>query len=148
MTNFRIIHTNWQAHETEIRFIRQRVFIEEQQVPEALEWEGHEDSYHYILALDHHDHPIGTGRIDSRSHIGRMAVLKNWRNQGVGSAILKALIEYAQNRHDASVVLNAQTTAIGFYEKQGFVICSDEFLDAGIPHRTMMRTLAGSQHER
>jgi predicted GNAT family N-acyltransferase len=143
-TDFHIIHTSWQTHKTEIRLIRQRVFIDEQQVPKALEWEGHEDSYHYILALDHQKQAIGTGRIDARGHIGRMAVMKNWRNQGVGSAILKALIEFAQNRHDPSVVLNAQTTAIGFYEKQGFIICSDEFLDAGIPHRTMMRTLAGS----
>lgn len=148
MTDFHIIHTSWQAHETEIRLIRQQVFIEEQQVPEALEWEGHEDSYHYILALDHLNQPIGTGRINAKGHIGRMAVVKGWRNQGVGSAILKALIEFAQSRHDPTVVLNAQTTAIAFYEKQGFVICSDEFLDAGIPHRTMMRTLAGSQHER
>ena len=139
-TEFNIIHTSWHEHETEIRTIRLKVFVEEQQVPLELEWEDKDDQFHYVLALNNHQ-AIGTGRIDSTGHIGRMAVLKPWRRQGVGSALLEALLDYAQQQKIPRIFLNAQCSAVPFYEKQGFTIISDEFLDAGIPHKTMEKIL-------
>jgi len=136
-TDYTVVHTCWQQNQAEIKYIRLKVFVEEQQVPIDLEWEGNDDDYHYVLALDNTNQAIATGRIGADGHIGRMAVLKPWRNKGVGRAMLKALIEYAQQQSISRVFLNAQNSAIAFYEKQGFIIISDEFMDAGIPHKTM-----------
>lgn len=138
---FDIIHTSWQDHEAEIRRIRLEVFVEEQQVPLELEWEGNDDQFHYVLAVNTQKQTIGTGRMDTEGHIGRMAVLKPWRHQGVGSAMLDALVEHAQQQKISRLILNAQCTAVPFYEQQGFVIISDEFMDAGIPHKTMEKIL-------
>jgi predicted GNAT family N-acyltransferase len=71
-----------------------------------------------------------------------MAVLPDWRNQGVGAALLASAIDYAANLGWPEVKLSAQTHAIGFYEKAGFIVCSEVYLDAGIPHRDMRRVLS------
>ncbi|MDH5767324.1 MAG: GNAT family N-acetyltransferase, partial [Gammaproteobacteria bacterium] len=76
--------------------------------------------------------------IKSDGQIGRMAVLKEWRNQGVGKLLLDALLNYAKKSAYPEIYLHAQLTAIPFYEKSGFIIHSDEFMDAGIPHKTMI----------
>jgi predicted GNAT family N-acyltransferase len=70
-----------------------------------------------------------------------MAVIPDWRGHGVGAAILEFLIDCARKRGDHTLRLNAQTQAIGFYQRHGFVAHGDEFLDAGIPHRQMTREL-------
>lgn len=134
---FHIVHCTWQDYESSIRNIRIRVFVEEQKVPLELEWEGNDDQFHYVVAFNTEDEAIGTGRIDGNGHIGRMAVLKNYRGQGVGRALLSELLDYARHNRIIQVELNAQTSAIPFYEKQGFIISSDEFMEAGIPHKTM-----------
>jgi predicted GNAT family N-acyltransferase len=70
-----------------------------------------------------------------------MAVIRDWRKRGVGAAILERLIDCARKRGDPAVHLNAQTHAIGFYQRYGFVAHGAEFPDAGIPHRKMTREL-------
>jgi len=80
-------------------------------------------------------------------HIGRMAVLKYWRGRGVGSAILAELIEAAREKGCDSAILDAQTHALKFYARFGFEIVSDEFMDAGIPHRTMRAMLFTPKQE-
>jgi predicted GNAT family N-acyltransferase len=74
-------------------------------------------------------------------HIGRMAVRKPWRGQGVGALVMEHLMERARQRGDREVVLSAQTHAVGFYEKFGFVAEGDEYLDCDIPHRDMRKVL-------
>lgn len=140
-TEYTIVHTSWQQHQADIRNIRLKVFVEEQNVPLELEWEGGDENYHYVLALDDKNQAIATGRIGADGHIGRMAVLKHWRNLGVGRAMLTAIIKYAKQQNIPRTFLNAQSSAITFYEKQGFNIISDEFLDAGIPHKTMEKII-------
>lgn len=140
----RIERVSWQSAEKELRALRETIFINEQQVPEALEWDGRDDDGVHVLALDEQDHPIGTGRLLSDGHIGRMAVLPPWRHQGVGSALLTALIAIAQKMHLPSVELAAQTQALGFYQQQGFHTVGEVFMDAGIPHRRMQMMLPDS----
>ena len=106
-----------------------------------MEWEGNEDQFHYVLALNMNNEAVGTGRIDANGHVGRMAVLKPWRHQGVGRAMLGELLSYAKQQNITQVELNAQTSAIPFYEKQGFEITSDVFMEAGIPHQTMVKII-------
>ncbi len=124
-----------------IRAVRERVFIQEQHVPETLEWDGLDETATHVVAQDKHVQVIGTARLLRDGHIGRMAVLPAWRHQGVGSAMLKQLLVIAEQWKLAKVFLHAQTSATGFYERHGFYPLGDEFMDAGIPHRFMERTL-------
>jgi hypothetical protein len=91
----------------------------------------------HVIARDARNAPIGTGRLTPQQKIGRMAVLPQWRGRGVGDALLHALIERAQQLGWNEVSLNSQVSAIGFYEKHGFVSYGEQFEEAGIQHRSM-----------
>ncbi len=134
----------WQEAEPSLRAIRTQVFIQEQKVPKALEWDGEDDHAQHALASTLDNLPIGTARLllhSSLAHIGRMAVLPEWRGHGVGSALLELMLGAAQARGATAVFLNAQTSAVGFYVRAGFAAEGEEFLDAGIPHLRMTRRL-------
>ncbi len=124
-----------------IKTVRQEVFIEEQHVPEELEWDEYDDSAIHVAAYDANNHVVGTARLLSNGHIGRMAVLQARRNQGIGSAMLDKLLHVARQQNLAKVFLHAQTSAIGFYERHGFETLGEEFMDAGIPHCYMEKEL-------
>jgi predicted GNAT family N-acyltransferase len=138
---FHLIHTSWQESELALNAVRRAVFIEEQRVPAALEWDGLDAACHHVLVTAAGHRPVGTGRMKPDGHIGRMAVLKDYRGQGIGSAILTALLDFARQQHCARVYLHAQVAAIVFYEKHGFTVDSEEFMDAGMPHRNMVKRL-------
>ncbi|HSQ05840.1 MAG TPA: GNAT family N-acetyltransferase [Burkholderiales bacterium] len=128
---------NWHVSREALQTIRRTVFIEEQNVPEELEWDDADERSYHVLACTPENVAIGTGRLLLSCEVGRMAVLKEWRRRGVGSAILKVLLHLAKKEGCGTIELNAQTHAIGFYEKHGFVATGREFLDAGILHRRM-----------
>jgi predicted GNAT family N-acyltransferase len=71
-----------------------------------------------------------------------MAVLADWRGKGVGQAMLECLVAMARREGHRAAVLNAQTQAVPFYAKYGFVAEGPEFTEAGIPHRAMRLVLA------
>ena len=126
----------WDEAKAEAGPIRFTVFVEEQQVPAEMELDEHDPAcVHVIAKLE--GRAVGTGRLLPDGHIGRMAVLKEARGQGVGAAMLLALMEKARLRGDKEVALSAQSHAIGFYRKHGFVEEGPEYLDAGIPHQAM-----------
>ena len=82
---------------------------------------------------------VGTARLLPDGHIGRMAVLKEWRGKGYGSAMLQKMLEELRNRRKQIVMLNAQASAVKFYEKFGFKVSGkEEFLEAGILHVKMI----------
>ena len=139
--HYTLHHTGWAENKTELSRVRRAVFIDEQQVPEELEWDEYDETCQHILVTDENDQAIATGRIKPDGHIGRMAVLKPHRKSGVGSAVLNALLHHAKKTGLQRVYLHAQTTAIPFYIKHGFVVCSEEFIDAGIPHKTMEKII-------
>jgi len=141
---FQLLAASWPEDCAALGAIRRTVFIEEQQVPEALEWDGLDETCYHILVTDSSGHPAGTGRMKPDGHIGRMAVLKDCRGQGIGSAILAALLELARRHEYSRVFLHAQVEAIPFYEKHGFSVTGELFIDAGIPHLSMERSVAGS----
>ncbi len=132
---------HWSEDEAAIRHVREVVFIEEQAVAPDLEWDGLDAECVHALAETENRDVVGTGRLHPGGKIGRMAVLRPWRQQGVGAAILAALVAQAQQRGHPEVYLHAQTRALAFYERQGFVAEGDEFDEAGIPHRLMRRIL-------
>ncbi len=138
---YRIEIANWASDEAELYGVRERVFVLEQQVPREEEIDEFDPVSLHALARDDAGRPIGTGRLTPQRKIGRMAVLAEWRGRGVGDALLRTLIEQAAARAWPDVALSAQVSAVGFYERVGFVAAGDEFMDAGIPHRTMRMAL-------
>jgi predicted GNAT family N-acyltransferase len=128
---------NWIATRDKLRALRRAVFIEEQHVPEDLEWDDADERAYHVLATSEEGEPIGTGRLKLDGQIGRMAVARNWRRRGVGGAILQALLDLARKEGCTIARLHAQTHAIAFYAKYGFVAVGEEFDEAGIPHRMM-----------
>jgi predicted GNAT family N-acyltransferase len=139
--SFRIDRVTWQDAEQDLRLIREFVFINEQKVPEELEWDGKDESCVHVLARDDKGRPIGTARMTADGHIGRMAVLRAWRNRGVGTAMLTALVTIARARQLPWVQLDAQTQALDFYLRHQFEPQGEVFMDAGIPHQHMKRQL-------
>lgn len=139
MSNPFTVHLiSWHDGEPLLRAIRKKVFMLEQGVPAELEWDGLDEACHHALALSASGEAIGCGRITPDGHIGRVAILPEWRRQRIGSAILEILLDYALAQQYEYVDLNAQVQAIPLYENFGFELAGDEFMDANIPHRKMI----------
>ena len=129
---------NWQKDNAEIRRIREAVFVAEQSVPAELEWDAEDQEAVHFLALEG-DFAIGTARLLADGEIGRVSVLKDWRGLKVGDALLKAAIVEAEHRDLKQQKLIAQVHASEFYQRHGFQVVSEEFLEAGISHVEMVR---------
>ena len=136
--NIRI--ANWPSEKENLAQIRKQVFIEEQNVPAELEWDEYDDSSrHYLASLN--GKIIATARLKPDGQIGRMAVLANYRNQGIGSKLLQFVLKDARSQNFQQLYLHAQVDAIAFYEKQNFSVQGDIFFEANIPHREMLKKL-------
>jgi len=122
---------------SEIEKIRSTVFINEQNVPVELEWDEFDNESTHILAY-YDNKAVATARLLPDGHIGRMAILKDYRNKQIGKKMLKYLIELAFEKSIKKIELSAQEHAVEFYKKQGFSVCSEMYLDAGIPHYNMI----------
>lgn len=134
-----IAPADWPGDAGSIRSIRDTVFVKEMGIPADQEWDGLDPDCAHLLAYDMAGNPIGTARMQADGHIGRMAVLPDWRGRGVGSALLLMLIELAAAHGLDEVYLNAQTAAATFYYRHGFIATGEEFETAGIPHIRMSR---------
>ena len=119
--------------------MRHEVFVVEQSINPELEWTGDDAQFQSVLAIDGQSVPIGTGRISAAGEIGRMAVLRNWRRRGVGSAILQQLVKIGRESGLSEVKLSAQLHALDFYQRHGFEAYGEVYLDAGIEHRAMRK---------
>lgn len=126
----------WSELQAEAAAVRYAVFVEEQQVPLSMEMDSQDSSSLHVVAFDG-CLPIGTGRLLSNAHIGRMAVLANYRGQGVGALILQKLMAMAYKRGERAVYLSAQLHALDFYARYGFEPYGDIYQDANIAHRMM-----------
>jgi predicted GNAT family N-acyltransferase len=140
MKNISAITTNYKSNHKDICQVRFKVFVDEQSVPEELEIDGYDDeATHVLIFFD--DKAIGTGRILADGHIGRVAVLKKYRGQGVGKLIMKKLIEWAQENQLKTLWLSSQWHARGFYIDLDFACIGERFEEAGIDHIKMIRKL-------
>ena len=133
--------TSFEESEGGIRSVRDSVFGQEQKVSSVLDWDGTDPGCIHVVATDDRGKPIGTGRIQPDGKIGRMAVLMDWRGQGVGRKMLETLLESARSQGHAQVHLHAQVHAVPFYERNGFHKVGTEFMEAGIRHINMTREI-------
>lgn len=123
-----------------IHSIRNEVFINEQGIDPEIEYDGLDNSAIHTLVFIK-DKAVGTGRILKDGHIGRVAVLKKYRGQNIGSKIITSLIDVAVKNHYNRVYLGAQKQAINFYLKLGFTPFGEEFIEATILHQSMEKIL-------
>ncbi|RST75250.1 GNAT family N-acetyltransferase [Siminovitchia acidinfaciens] len=123
--------------------IRKKVFVGEQQVPIEIEIDEHEDNSAHFVLYDE-EKPAGAGRfriLDGKGKVERICILPEYRGKGAGIQIMVDIEEYAKSLPVKELVLNSQSYAVPFYEKLGYSVVSDEFLDAGIPHRKMIKKI-------
>jgi predicted GNAT family N-acyltransferase len=137
MNEFIVRIVNWHDAEALLRAVREAVFMREQGVSAELEWDGLDEYCRHALALSPEGVAIGCGRITQDAHIGRMAVLREWRGRKVGTALLEALLEEVRRLTYTEVELGAQIHALPFYHRFGFVEEGEVFMDAEMPHRKM-----------
>lgn len=130
---------DWAHDEAKLRAVRHAVFVVEQNIAPELEWDAFDVPSMHAIAEDAAGGGVGCGRLLPDGHIGRMAVLGDWRRHGVGAALLVLLIDRARERGDRHLRLHAQTQAMPFYARHGFAPVGDAFIEAGIEHRTMER---------
>jgi predicted GNAT family N-acyltransferase len=134
--------------------VRKEVFVVEQGVPQDVEYDAYDAGALHVLAVRDDGVPLGTGRLlygeeaaartggdPAVGSLGRLAVKREARGLGVGAALVRAIEDAARARGLAAVDLHAQTHALGFYERLGYVAYGPEFPDAGIAHRSMRRSL-------
>ncbi|MBT2971553.1 MAG: hypothetical protein B6D72_00015 [gamma proteobacterium symbiont of Ctena orbiculata] len=146
-SDYRIREAKWPDERELLRKVREPVFVAEQGVPLAMEWDDDDLLAYHLLALDQDQRPIATARLLASGQIGRMAVVPEWRNQGIGTALLIALIEHAQSMELDNLFLHAQTSAQSFYAKAGFSAVGEPFMEAGIAHQKMVFALGGGSSE-
>lgn len=125
-------------HKINIQDIRKEVFIKEQGIDEVIEFDGLDEEAKHVLVYTKHK-AIATGRILKDGKIGRVAVLKEFRHKGVGVMVMKALIQEAQKKLYSRVYLDAQESAVLFYENLGFIKESSAFVKANIVHQRMQQ---------
>ena len=138
--NITTIICDYESNTEDICAIRYEVFVEEQNVPEELEIDGLDNEAKHVLAFVN-EVPVGTGRILSDGHIGRVAVLEKHRGLGIGKLIMKELVKCAQDMNLEKVWLSSQWHAHSFYLDLGFVCVGEIYEEAGINHIKMFRSL-------
>ncbi|AOB31858.1 GCN5 family acetyltransferase [Bordetella sp. H567] len=136
-----VVVGDWTRLRDDAAAVRHAVFVVEQNVPPEIEMDEFDAVCVHAVAYDADGQVVGTGRLLPDGHIGRMAVHRRARGLGVGAHLLQALVEAGRAAGHRKLMLNAQTHARGFYERQGFVVEGDEFMEAGIPHVAMARAL-------
>lgn len=136
MSDYVIRSGSWALLATEAKMVRTDVFIQEQNIAEHDEWDAEDDTSLHFVMYDQQQ-AIATARLLKNNSIGRVAVLKNYRGQGIGQQLMQYIIMVAATEQRAFLKLSAQVHAIGFYEKLGFQVKGERYLDCGIPHVDM-----------
>ena len=136
-----VVTVSWDTHKDKLMAVRNVVFCEEQGVPQELEQDGKDNDGTHFLVLNEAGQAIGCARLLASGSIGRMAVLAQWRNRGIGSRLLASTIATAQAQDLNRVFLSAQKHAEPFYKKHGFISTGGEYVEAGMVHQAMQMAL-------
>jgi predicted GNAT family N-acyltransferase len=137
---YRIKQGCWEQLQQDAKLIRTQVFICEQGITEADEWDDQDVISQHFVIYDQ-DQPIATARLLENNSVGRVAVLKAYRGQGLGQMIMLEIISYAQKQRRSVLTLSSQVHAISFYEKLGFIVQGNSYDECGIPHIEMTMSL-------
>jgi predicted GNAT family N-acyltransferase len=136
MSEYLVEVVRWDQEKETLRSIRGKVFIEEQNVPQEIEWDDQDENATHFL-LTQNTVALACGRLLPNGKVGRMAVLKDQRGKGLGRQLLDYMVEYARSKGMSRLYLHAQQHAADFYQNAGFATFGDAFEEAGIPHLAM-----------
>ncbi len=129
-----------EPYATKIKLIRNTVFTNEQYIDSEIDFDGQDDHCIHVLIVKNGEY-IGTGRMLSDGHIGRLAILKEYRGQGLGAEMVQSLMDKAKSENMKRVYLGAQKHAIGFYGKLGFSVYGEPFIEVNIEHSHMEKNI-------
>ncbi|WP_343581188.1 GNAT family N-acetyltransferase [Acinetobacter sp.] len=127
----------WDQLQHDAKLIRTLVFIQEQGIAEADEWDEQDAISQHFVVYDQ-DQPIATARLLQNNSVGRVAVLKAYRGQGLGQMIMQEILAYARQQQREFLHLSSQVHAISFYEQFGFAVQGEAYDECGIPHIEMI----------
>ena len=140
---YRLHIGSWASLQVWAAAVRIAVFVQDQGIPVAEEWDEDDAGALHAVITDAQDVPIATGRLlqpqPGLAQIGRMAVLSSHRGQHLGASILQALCDAAYARGDTQCVLHAHRSAEGFYRRHGFDPEGEPYDEVGIEHITMRK---------
>ncbi|MEY4978195.1 MAG: hypothetical protein RLZZ352_465 [Pseudomonadota bacterium] len=135
----------WSRLGPDAQALRTAVFVQEQRIPKELEWDAADASAVHAVAYNRLGVPVATGRYVDKGQaqvkVGRMAVTRVLRGSHLGRDVLHALMDAARQQGATEVVLHAQRSAQGFYSRLGFACRGEPFVEAGIDHVEMVKTL-------
>ena len=138
----------WDKLGSSARAVRNAVFVDEQNIPVAMEWDDGDEAAVHAVAFNRLGHALATGRLlaglphdPGMARVGRMATLQAVRGSGIARAVLEALLTVARQRGDVECVLHAQLSAQPFYARAGFLPRGPVFSEAGIAHIEMTHRL-------
>ena len=137
---YQVKHGRWDQLQQDAKLIRTQVFICEQGITEADEWDDQDVISQHFVIYDQ-DQPIATARLLQNHSVGRVAVVKVYRGQGLGQMIMLEIISYAQKQGLSVLTLSSQVHAISFYKKLGFTVQGNSYDECGIPHIEMTMSL-------
>ena len=139
---YSVAEVSWKTHHESLMELRFEVFIGEQGIAAEEEVDPNDPHCRHFIALNNAGIVLGCGRLTPEGQIGRMAVRATLRQSGIGSAILKHILESSRRSGRKDLFLHAQKNAQQFYTKHGFTIDGETFIEAGIPHIGMQYQLA------
>ena len=136
MTELKIRSGSWDELQNDAKLIREQVFIQEQHIPVEEEWDAQDAVALHFVVYDQAQ-PIATARLLQNHSIGRVAVLKAYRGQGIGKLLMLEMIQQAKHEQRKFLKLSSQVHAVQFYAGLGFTVQGEQYLDCGIPHIDM-----------
>ena len=135
-----IVVGSWADLQQDAKNIREQVFIQEQNIASADEWDDLDAlSIHFVLYQ--RDQAVATARLLADDSIGRVAVLKTARGQGLGGQLMQSVLDYAKQQGRCNVHLSSQVHAMAFYQRLGFQVQGEQYFDCNIPHIQMQLML-------
>lgn len=135
--------TSYSDHTSDIFLIRQQVFHQEQSIDPVVDMDGEDETAEHFIAY-WQQQPVGIARLraygdGTQVKIERVAVLQDFRKQGIGKAITAAALDHAHHQGFTSALLYAQAPSASFYEQFGFQRQGEPFTQVGIPHIAMVK---------
>ncbi len=140
MSEFTVVVGDWHSLQQHAQHIRELVFVLEQDIAPEDEWDDQDPISTHFVVYDA-DQPIATARLLSNDHVGRVAVLKEYRSKGIGKLVMQEIIALAKQQQRKELILSSQVHATQFYSGLGFAVQGESYLDCGIPHVDMVMTL-------
>ena len=140
MSEFTVVVGDWHSLQQHAKHIRELVFILEQDIAPEDEWDDQDPISIHFVVYDT-DQPIATARLLSNDHVGRVAVLKDYRSKGIGKLVMQEIIALAKQQQRKELILSSQVYATQFYSGLGFAVQGESYLDCGIPHVDMVMVL-------